>query len=94
MTRKNTLFDKQFLTKLLIVAGPVIIQQLLLRTFGIVDTIMVRSIERGISGVGLANQLSNIGFTVMFGVTVGVGIYMAQYYGERDYENIKKSFHY
>ncbi|HPT89887.1 MAG TPA: MATE family efflux transporter [Bacilli bacterium] len=92
MTRKNTLFDKQFLTKLLIVAGPVIIQQLLLRTFGIVDTIMVRSIERGISGVGLANQLSNIGFTVMFGVTVGVGIYMAQYYGERDYENIKKSF--
>lgn len=83
---------KEFYRKLFLIAIPVIAQQLLLTTFGIVDTYMVRSIYRGIAGVGLANQLSIIAGTIIFGLNVGIGLFIAQFFGERDEENMKKSF--
>lgn len=89
---KKVFEDKEFYKKLFIIAIPVIIQQLLLTTFGIVDTFMVRKIYRGIAGVGLANQLSTIAGTIIFGLNVGVGLFIAQFFGERDEENMKKSF--
>lgn len=84
--------DKVFMKKMASIALPIIVQQLLLTTFGIVDTVMVGSIERGIAGVGLASQLSMIATTIVFGVNVGVGLYIAQYMGKGDETNIKKSF--
>lgn len=84
--------DREFYTKLLIIGLPVIIQQLLLTTFGIVDTLMVKSIYRGIGGVGLANQMSMIAGTIVFGLNVGVGLFIAQFFGDKDEENMKRSF--
>jgi putative MATE family efflux protein len=84
--------DKEFMKKMGSIALPIIIQQLLLTTFGIVDTVMVGSIERGIAGVGLASQLSMIATTIVFGVNVGVGLYIAQFMGKGDEQSIKKSF--
>lgn len=84
--------DKEFMRKMTTIALPIIVQQLLLTTFGIVDTVMVGSIDRGIAGVGLASQLSMIATTIVFGVNVGVGLYIAQYMGKQDERSIKKSF--
>ena len=84
--------DKEFMKKVLMIALPIIIQQLLLTTFGIVDTVMVGSIDRGIAGVGLASQLSMIASTIIFGVNIGVGLYIAQFMGRVESENIKRSF--
>jgi putative MATE family efflux protein len=84
--------DKVFLKKMATIALPIVIQQLLLTTFGIVDTVMVGSIDRGIAGVGLASQMSMIATTIIFGVNVGVGLYIAQFMGKVDHENIKRSF--
>jgi len=84
--------DKEFIKRALKIAIPIIIQQLLLTTFGIVDTVMVGSIDRGIAGVGLASQISMIASTIIFGVNVGVGLYIAQFMGKMEVENIKKSF--
>ncbi|MCK7484233.1 MAG: MATE family efflux transporter [Bacillus subtilis] len=84
--------DKVFLKKMVTIALPIIIQQLLLTTFGIVDTVMVGSIDRGIAGVGLASQMSMIATTIVFGVNVGVGLYIAQFMGKVDHVNIKRSF--
>ena len=86
-----TFKDKAFLKRVLIIALPIVIQQLFLTTLGIVDTIMVGNFERGVASVGLASQISTIVGTVIFGITVGIGLYIAQYYGERNYENIRKS---
>lgn len=89
---KKFFTDKEFYTKLFIIGLPVIIQQLLLTTFGIVDTLMVKSIYRGIGGVGLANQMSMIAGTIAFGLNVGVGLFIAQFFGDKDEENMKRSF--
>ena len=67
-------------------------QQLLSSSFGVVDTIMVKYIDRGISGVGLASQIGNVVMTIMFACATGVGMYIAQYFGDRDEENIKNAF--
>lgn len=83
--------DKAFLKRVLIIALPIVFQQLFLTTLGIVDTVMVGNFERGVASVGLASQISSIVGTIIFGITVGIGLYIAQYYGERNYENIRKS---
>lgn len=90
VTKKK--IDKNFLKKILYIAIPIVLEQLLASSFGIVDTIMVKYIERGISGVGLASQIANICGTIMFACATGVGMYIAQYFGDKDDENIKNAF--
>lgn len=87
----STFKDKAFLKRVLVIALPIVLQQLFLTTLGIVDTVMVGNFERGVASVGLASQISSIVGTIIFGITVGIGLYIAQYYGERDYASIRKS---
>lgn len=84
--------DKAFYKRVFIIAFPVIVQQLLLTTFGIVDTVMVGSIHRGVAGVGIAAQVEMMIFVVVFGINVGIGIYIAQFFGAKDSKNMKNSF--
>ncbi|HOI46616.1 MAG TPA: MATE family efflux transporter [Bacilli bacterium] len=88
----RALKDRAFITKALSIGFPIIIQQLLLTTFGIVDTVMVGSISRGVAGVGLASQISMVAGTIIFGINVGVGLYIAQFMGKVEEDNIKRSF--
>lgn len=89
---KKYIGNRSFYKKVLIISIPLILQQLLLNTFGIVDTIMVGSIYRGVAGVGIAAQISMIIFTVVFGINSGIGIYVAQFFGAKDDRNLKNSF--
>ncbi len=89
---KKYIGDRAFYKKVLIIALPVVLQQLLLNTFSIIDTVMVGSIYRGVAGVGIAAQVDMIIFTIVFGMNVGIGIYIAQFYGAKDQENMKNSF--
>lgn len=89
---KKYIGDKVFYKKMLIIAFPVIVQQLLLTTFGIADTVMVGSIHRGVAGVGIAAQVDMMIFTVVFGINVGIGIYIAQFFGAKDKKNMANSF--
>jgi len=84
--------DKAFLKRTFSIGLPIVIQQLLLTTFGIVDTVMVGSIPRGVAGVGLASQMSMIAGTIIFGINIGVGLYIAQFMGKIEEDNIKRSF--
>ena len=92
MSIKKHKIDKKFIKKILLIAIPIVLEQLLASSFGVVDTIMVKFIDRGISGVGLASQIANVVSTVMFACATGVGMYIAQYYGDRDENNIKNAF--
>ncbi|MDD2492397.1 MAG: MATE family efflux transporter [Bacilli bacterium] len=84
--------SKEFTRKVITIGLPILFSHLLITSFGIADTIMVKYIPRGISGVGLASQISNISGTVMFAFSVGVGMFIAQFFGDKKEKSIKKTF--
>lgn len=43
-----------------------------------------------VAGLGFANQIYNIFIVSLFGLNSGGGIFAAQYYGSKDYKNLKK----
>ena len=88
----NYIADKQFYKKVLSVTMPMILQMLLLTTFGIIDTIMVSSIYRGVAGVGIGALIENVIITIVFGINSGIGVFIAQFFGAKDQDNIKNSF--
>lgn len=83
---------KSFYKRLLLMAIPLILQQILLSTYSIVDTIMVSPIPRAVGGVGIASQILAIFLTVNFGIATGCAIFIAQFYGKKDAKNIRASF--
>lgn len=84
--------SKEFIKKVLNIALPIVLSHLLITSFGIADTIMVKFIPRGISGVGLASQISNVCGTIMFAFSVGVGMFIAQFFGDKKEKGIRKTF--
>jgi putative MATE family efflux protein len=84
--------DKKFYKRVLSVTLPMILQMLLLTTFGIIDTIMVSSIYRGVAGVGIGALIENVIITIVFGINSGIGVFIAQFFGAKDQDNIKNSF--
>ncbi|MCD8574425.1 MAG: MATE family efflux transporter [Erysipelotrichaceae bacterium] len=74
-----------------IVGLPIMIQQMLNSIMGIVDSIMVSSIN-GVSAVGNATQIENLMMTISFGAASGASIFIAQYFGSKDEVHQRKSF--
>ena len=70
---------------------PIMVQQMLNSIMGIVDSIMVSSIN-GVSAVGNATQIENLMMTISFGAASGASIFIAQYFGAKDQNNQRKSF--
>ncbi|WP_313342649.1 MATE family efflux transporter [Sedimentibacter sp.] len=89
LTKKNNVF----LSTLLVIAIPVVIQNILSIGLNMIDTIMVSKLgENAISAVGLGNRIYFIFTTICFGIYSGASIFIAQYWGVRDTENIRKVF--
>ncbi|HOR17302.1 MAG TPA: MATE family efflux transporter [Bacilli bacterium] len=84
--------SKEFTKKVITIGLPILLSHLLITSFGIADTIMVKHIPRGISGVGLASQISNICGTIMFAFSIGVGMFIAQFFGDKKEKSIRKTF--
>lgn len=83
--------DKAFIRKLIIIAIPIALQNLLNTLLNFVDTMMIGSLgESTISGVGLANKLFFVLNLLLFGIVSGSAVLTAQYYGKRDTKNIRK----
>ncbi len=71
---------------------PLVIEQLLAATVGIVDTLMVAQVgEHAMSGVGLINSINVLLFTVFSALSTGGSIITAQYLGRRDERNARRS---
>ncbi|MCF0110379.1 MAG: MATE family efflux transporter [Erysipelotrichaceae bacterium] len=83
--------DKEFYKRVAWIALPVALQQLLSSAMGIVDSIMVSWID-GVTAVGTASQIENICITLAFGGVTGIGIFAAQFYGAKEYDNMKRTF--
>lgn len=85
-------FDKPFYKSLFFLAVPVILQNMVNSFINILDTIMVGKLgEVAIAAVGLGNQVFFFYNMILFGITSGGGIFVAQYWGKKDIKNIRAS---
>ncbi|MGB7873581.1 MAG: MATE family efflux transporter, partial [Anaerolineales bacterium] len=74
--------DKIFMRSMLSLAIPVAIQQFITASLNMVDVIMVGQLgEASIAALGLANQVFFLLILFLFGVTSGMAIFTAQFWG-------------
>lgn len=79
--------DRQFYRNVMIVAVPLIIQQLITSFVNMLDNIMVgQTGTLQMSAVSVANQLCMIFNLAVFGSISGAGIFGAQFAGKKDWE--------
>src|SRR5574340_652471 len=83
--------DRDFFRAMLAIALPVAFQQLISESLNMVDVLMVGQLgESSIAAVVLANQVFFLLILFLFGVTSGMAIFTAQYWGKGDIESIRR----
>ena len=83
--------DRVFLRSMLAIALPVAFQQLITASLNMIDVLMVGQLgETSVAALGLSNQIFFLLILFLFGVTSGMSIFTAQYWGKGDVENIRK----
>lgn len=83
--------DRDFMRSMLAIALPVAFQQLITASLNMIDVLMVGQLgETSVAALGLANQIFFLLILFLFGVTSGMSIFTAQYWGKGDVENIRK----
>jgi putative MATE family efflux protein len=81
--------DKKFFRAMLAIAVPVAFQQLITAGLNMIDVLMVGQLgETSVAALGLANQIFFLLILFLFGVTSGMSIFTAQYWGKGDVEQI------
>lgn len=88
---KGFFSDKKFYKTLFILALPIIIQNLLMTSLNMADTVMSGALgDRAVAAVGIGNQVTFLVQLFMIGITAGCSIFVAQFWGNKDKKNIKK----
>lgn len=84
--KKNLDFYKLLIT----ISIPIVIQNLISSSLNLVDNVMIGQLgETYIAATGLANQIYFIMTLILFGGNSGISIYIAQYWGKKETDNIK-----
>lgn len=87
----NLFKNKVFLKSMLAIAIPIALQNLIISSLNMVDTLMISSLgQASIAAVGLANQLFFFYILLTFGINSGSSIFIAQYWGKDDVPSIRK----
>ena len=85
--KNSPLFTNRALARLMI---PLVIEQLLLMTVGMADTMMVTSAgEAVVSGVSLVDSINNLIIQIFSALSTGGAVVVSQYLGRRDEENAR-----
>ena len=89
---KEFFSDKRFYRTLFVLALPIIIQNLLMSSLSMADTMMVGALgDRPVAAVGIGNQVNFLVQLFMFGILGGSSIFISQFWGKKDNYNIKKT---
>src|SRR5512138_3660091 len=81
--------DKVFFRAMLAIAIPVAFQQLISAGLNMIDVLMVGQLgETSVAALGLANQIFFLLILFLFGVTSGMSIFTAQFWGKGELEQI------
>lgn len=85
--------DKEFFRKVLRIAVPVALQNLLGTTASMVDTVMLGTQgQLSVAAVGICAQFSSLMFCMYFGFLSGGTIFFSQYWGAKDEEGICRAY--
>lgn len=83
--------DRNFLREMLTIALPISFQQLINASLNMIDVIMVGQLgEESIAALGLSNQVFFVFILLLFGLTSGMAIFTAQYWGKQEVDPIRK----
>jgi putative MATE family efflux protein len=92
---KRFIAPSSFYKDVLVVAIPFMLQQLITSSLNLVDNLMVGQLGGiALGGVAITNRFFMISVFATFGVTGAASIFIAQYFGAKDEENIKQAFRY
>ena len=81
--------NRDFFVKLVAIAIPVAMQNLINFGVNMADTVMVGRLgEEYLSGVALANQFGNVFMILIFGIASGSNVMVAQYWSKQDRKSI------
>ena len=83
--------DKTFIRSMLSLAIPVAFQQFITAGLNMVDVLMVGQLgEASIAALGLSNQVFFLLILFLFGVTSGMAIFTAQFWGKGDQDGVRR----
>lgn len=83
--------DRAFLREMLTIALPISFQQLINASLNMIDVLMIGQLgETSIAAVGLSNQVFFVFILLLFGLTSGMAIFTAQFWGKGEVEPIRK----
>ncbi|MDU3803374.1 MATE family efflux transporter [Paraclostridium bifermentans] len=83
--------NKKFYKLLVSLCIPIIIQNLISTSVNIIDTVMISSLgEASVASIGVANQYFFLFNMTLSGLTGGAGLFISQFFGKNDANNIKK----
>ena len=86
---KNT-----FLESIVKIALPVTLQSMLRASFCIVDQVMIGQLgSESISGIGLSGKFASMHDVVLGAITAAAAIMIAQYMGQKNEQNVRRSYH-
>ena len=72
---------------------PVALQNLLTSSFGMVDTLMLGKLgDVAVASVGMAAQWAWLLHIFFYGMSSGAAVFLAQYWGARDMDGIRRSY--
>ena len=85
------MFTRKDLAKLLL---PLIVERLLAVLVGMADVVMVAAVgETAVSGVSLVDSISNLMINIFIGLSVGVNVIVARYYGAKREKDVQDTIH-
>ncbi len=95
MNIKKYIGDRAFYRALLAVAIPIIIQNSITNFISLLDNVMIGQVgTEQMSGVSIVNQLLFVFNLCIFGALSGAGLFGAQFFGNKEYENLRHTFRY
>lgn len=87
---KHSRYSKAFYKKLFIIALPIILQNLIASSLNLLDTFMIGKLgEVELASVGIANQFYFLFNLLIFGLSAGCAVFIAQLWGKEDVRNIR-----
>ena len=88
----NSIRNRDILRMMIKVALPIALQSLIGSSLSLIDNLMVGRLgELELNAVGVSVQIFTIYWMMMFGFCSGAATFISQFYGVRDFKNIKRT---